>query len=245
MKQSNYLDLRHSHFSKFMVGLFGFVLLMSGPLTPAAADKEVQGNKVNFSITETQTVNNDNISITFSRLEEAVSPEAVANKINQQMQAAVNVLKSYPDIVVQTSQYNIYPVYKKQVISHWRGQQSLILTLENKPGLVQILAKLQPYLAYNSMQFGVSERVQNQIKSKLIDQAIYNFRMQAERIAKGFNALNYRILETHINSNGASQPRPYVARAEMAMMADSVAPAMKAGQSKINVTISGTILLPY
>ncbi|BCN92594.1 hypothetical protein THMIRHAM_03790 [Thiomicrorhabdus immobilis] len=204
------------------------------------------GNKVNFSITETQKVANDSIFMTFNRVAEAATPQAVANEINQQMQAAINALKSYPEIITQTSQYNIYPVYKKQLISHWRGQQSLVLTLENKPGLVKVLTKIQPYLAYQSMQFGVSEQLKNQVLAQLTDKAIHRFRNQANRIAQGFQAPSYKILETHINTNNGYMPQPMYARSEMVMASsDMAAPTVKAGESKINVTISGTILLPH
>jgi len=233
----------HSRQPLYVALLSSFLFMLFSPLS--AAEETWQGNKVHFAITETQNVANDTISITFNRVAEGVSPQAVANEINQQMQSAVQALKAYPDVIVQTSQYNIHPVYKKSIISHWRGQQSLTLTLENKPGLVQILAKIQPYLAYQSMQFGVSENLKRELMAELTDRAIHQFRAQANRIAKGFMAPNYKIIETHINSPGYSNPRPYMERSEMAMAsADIAVPTVRAGQSKLQVTISGVILLP-
>jgi predicted secreted protein len=209
------------------------------------AAEKWQGNKVNFSITESQNVANDSISITFTRVAEGTSAQTVANEINQQMQAAIRALKTYPDILTETTQYNIHPVYKKSVISHWRGSQNLILTLENKPGLVKILAKIQPYLAYQSMQFGVSTELKKEIMAKLTDRAIHSFRTRANRIAQGFMAPSYKIIETNINTPNYQKPRPYMARTEMAMAsADMVSPTVKAGESMLKVTISGSILLP-
>lgn len=214
--------------------------------TSPAAEENWHGNKVNFSISESQNVFNDSISITFNRVAEGISPQEVTNEINTQMQAAVRALKAYPDIITQTSQYNIYPVYKKSVITHWRGQQSLTLTVENKPGLVKILAKIQPYLAYKSMQFGVSEALRKEIMAKLTDKAIHSFRAQANRIAQGFMAPSYKIIQTNINTNGHSSPVAYMARSEMVMAAkDMTVPTVKAGQSKLKVTVSGTLLLPH
>lgn len=213
--------------------------------TLGVAAENINGNKVHFSVSESQNVANDSISITFYRVAEGTSPQAVADEINQQMQAAVNALKSYPNIITQTSQYNINPVYKKSIISHWRGQQSLTLTLENKPGLVQILAKIQPYLAYQSMQFGISEELKQELMAKLTTRAIQRFRAQANRIAQGFMVPSYKIIETRIDTPNYANPRPYVARSEMAMMsAKMTAPTVKAGQSKLTVNIAGTILLP-
>jgi len=239
------MKLFHSQIH-FVIPLAVLILSTLGFQAVALADQdELTGNKVKFSITETQNVPNDSITMTFNRVAEGTSPQEVAHEINMQMQAATRALKAYPDIITQTTQYNIHPVYKKQVISHWRGQQSLVLTLENKPGLVKVLSKIQPYLAYKSMQFGVSEDLQRQIMAKLTDKAITSFRTQANRIAQGFMAPSYKILETHINTPNSGSPRPMYARAEMAMMsADMAAPTVKAGQSKLKVTISGSILLP-
>lgn len=215
-------------------------------MSSAQANQENwHGNKVHFSITETQNVANDSISVTFTRIAEGTSPQEVAQDINLQMQAAVRALKAYPDIITQTTQYNIHPVYKKSVISHWRGQQSLVITLENKPGLVKILSNVQPYLAYKSMRFGVSDDLKREIMAKLTDRAIMTFRAQANRIAQGFMAPSYKIIETRINMPNYEQPQPHYARSEMMMTsADMVTPTVKAGESKIKVTISGTILLP-
>lgn len=222
-------------------------LLLLNLSNPAFADNsQLQGNRVHFSVSESQNVPNDSISMTFNRVAEGISPQAVANEINRQMQLAIRALKPSPEIIVKTSQYNIQPVYTKQVISHWRGQQSLVLTLENKPGLVKILAKIQPYLAYKSMQFGVSKALQQQILEQLTDKAILRFRNKATRIAHGFNAPSFKVLETHINTPNSFQPRAMYARSEMAMMSSKMAaPVVKAGQSQITVNISGTILLPY
>ena len=223
------------------------ITLFAGIQSQALADdSHLKGNKVQFSITESQNVPNDSISMTFNRVAEGVSPQAVANEINLQMQAAINALKPHPDIIVQTSQYNINPVYNKQVITHWRGQQSLVLTLENKPGLVKVLAKIQPYLAYQSMQFGVSDTLQRQILAQLTDKAILQFRNQANRIAQGFQVPSFKILETNINMPSFSPARSMYARADVAMLSkEMAAPTVSAGQSKLQVTISGTILLPY
>lgn len=222
-----------------------FVAMPLFIFTHASAAEMLQGNQVHFSVAESQNVPNDSISITFNRVAEGGSPQVVADEINQKMQAAVQALKAYPNIITKTSQYNINPVYKKSIMTHWRGQQSLTLTLENKPGLIQVLAKIQPYLAYQSMQFGVSEQLKQELLEKLTSRAIQRFQTQATRIAQGFRAPSYKVLETRIDTPSYPLPRPYMTRSDMAVMSSQMAaPTVKAGQSKLTVNISGTILLP-
>lgn len=232
--------------SFFLTSIFilSLLLLSVTSLTVNADDSYNKGNKVHFSITESQNVANNRITLTFNRVAEGVSPQAVANEINIKMQAAIRALKAYPEVITQTNQYNIRPIYKKQVISHWRGQQSLVLSIENKPGLIGILTKIQPYLAYQSMQFGISDSVKKQVMTQLTDQAIQSYRNQAKRIANNFQASSFRILETRISSANGFSPQPRFARSEMAMVAsDMAAPSVQVGQSKLNVTITGTLLL--
>jgi len=233
------LTVKNSLLISSMLFLLNFTNLAFADTT------QPQGNKVYFSISETQKVPNDTITMQFNRVAEGISAQAVANEINIKMQEAIKALRPYPDIIVKTSQYNIHPVYNKQVITHWRGQQTLVLTLENKPGLVKILTKIQPYLAYQSMQFGVSDELQHQILGQLTDKAITQFRDKASRIAHNFNAPSFKILETHINTPNSVMPRAMYARADVAMVSSKMAaPVVEAGQSQVTVTVSGTILLP-
>ena len=228
------------------LGLLIIFLLVNVNTQALAKSTDLQGNKVQFSVTESQEVPNDRVSITFNRIAEGATPQDVANEINTQMQSALKALKSHPEVIVQTSQYNINPVYKKQIISHWRGQQSLIITLTNNPGLAKVLAKVQPYLAYQSMRFGVSDHAKQKILEKLTDKAIASFRKQANRIAQGFQAPSYKILATQINMPNFAPTRELYAHADMAMVSSKMAaPAVSAGQSKLNITVSGTILLAY
>ena len=215
-------------------------------MTSAHADDDRPGgHQVDFSISESQAVANDRLTVTFNRVAEGTSPQEVANEINRAMQAAIRAVKSDPKIITQTTQYRIHPVYKKSVLSHWRGQQSLTVILENRLDFAKVLNKVQPYLAYQSMQFSVSEDLRQNTLVTLTDRAIQRYRAQADRIAQGFQAPTYRILNTRIHAQPPSSPRPYAARAEMAVASASMAvPTVQAGESQLRVTISGNILLP-
>ncbi len=207
-------------------------------------NNEVQGNKVHFSISESQSIHNDTLSIVFNRVAQGHSAQIVANDINLKMQEALAALKKYPDIKHQTSQYHILPVYSKQrIISHWTGSQSLTITLENKPDLIKVLTHLQPYLAYQSMQFEVSAELKTEIMQKLTVKAIQNFQKQATMIAQGFHSPDYRILETRINTP-YSPPITHGYASNRMLASESMAPpAVSAGETTLRVEISGILQL--
>jgi predicted secreted protein len=216
--------------------------VMAQPVTNL--NNEPQGHQVQFSISESQDIDNDTLSIVFSKVAQGRSAQIVANEINLKMQGAIAALKKTPEISRQTSQYHIRPVYnKQQIISHWTGSQNLTITLKNQPDLIKALTELQPYLAYQSMQFSVSVERKTDIMNKLTTKAIQSFQKKAALIALGFNAQNYRILETHINTPNIRPIASSYASNRM-LAAESIAPpALSAGKTKLKVDISGTLQL--
>lgn len=226
---------------------FSFVMLLwiNSTSLHAQPQQALSGNQVHFSVTASETVSNDTLSVTFSHLAEGSSTQQVSQEINQKMRAAKRVLERFPNVISQTGNYRVYPVYKKQRLSHWRGQQDLVLHLRNKPGLVKVLTRLQPYLTYKGMHFAVSAEVQKHIESALLDKAIQRFQAKAERIAKGFMAPSFKIIETRIQQNRPHQPRTLITTSARASSAKNMAPTVEAGESTVQVSISGVMVLPH
>lgn len=227
----------------FSLASFALLLCALSIQPVQADDKQPSGHKIHFSITESENVGNDRVSITFSHVAQGATPQSVTEQINKRMKSAFAVLKRYPDIVAQTSQYNIYPVYQKQLISHWRGQQSLTIHFENRPQEMTVLDEIQPHLAYKSMQFSVSDTRRKEVLEQLTRKAIQTYRQRAQLIASEFANAKYQLLETHINTPNIPVARALYARAETAMASDMSAPNVAAGESKIQIQISGRLLL--
>ncbi len=207
-------------------------------------NNEIQGNQVHFSISESQDISNDRLTMVFNRVAQGTSAQMVANEINLKMQEALVVLKKQPDVNSQTSQYHIRPIYnKQQIITHWTGSQSLTITLDNKPELITVLTQLQPYLAYQSMQFGISTELKTEVMQRLTMKAIQSFQKQATMIAQSFHATDYRILETHINSPHTPPIALGYASNRMLATESMAPPAVSAGESTLRVVISGILQL--
>lgn len=221
-----------------------FALFLSSNVYADNADSHAKDyNKVFFSVSESTAVENDITTITFFHAAEGINAQDVSNQINQQMAKAFKALKPFPKVVKKTSQYRVNPVYKKSVISHWRGQQSLSLTMNNSDEVAKVLKQVQPYLAYQSMQFQVSSQRLDEINQGLTLEAIKKYQAKAKAIAKAFGLNKYKIIETRINTPNHNSPKVY-ARAEMAMASSNMAaPSISSGESKLSVTISGTLLL--
>ena len=221
-------------------------LLCSPVIAETATNQsnDAQGHQVHFSISESQEIPNDKLTIVFNHVAQGSSAQMVANEINLKMQEALIALKEYPEVSVQTSQYQIRPIYnKQQIITHWTGSQNLTITLENKPELIKVLTHLQPYLAYQSMQFSVSSKLKSEVMQSLMTKAIQSFQKQASVIAQGFHAPDYRILETHINTPYHSPISHSYASNRMLASESMAPPAVSAGESTLRIDISGILQL--
>jgi len=210
------------------------------------SNHQFHGNKVYFSISESQKMDNDTLTITLKSSAQARSANIVMEKINQKMQIAIAFLKAYPKIEVKTSQYQVHPMYNKgETIRNWRGSQSLIITLDAHSKQLNVLSELQEQLTYQSMHFKVSAKQQQKAMQKLTLIALQTFQQQAKLIANAFGSSNFQLIETRINTPRAQTRAQNMTFTSRMVMAESTnAPAMESGQSTLTVSVSGILLLP-
>lgn len=221
------------------------IVCLTGLLSFNVHADEAKFHQVHFSISQSDTLQNDTAEVVMQATAEGISAEAVTQQINQQMQAAIKLVKPLKQIKTQSGLYRVHPVYNKQrVIQHWRGQQTLTLTTQDLPGLPGLLSTLEPHLTYQTLRFSVSPARRDEAVQHLLDRALQHYQARAAQIAKGFNALNYELTQTQIQTNGVqpihNQPYMLASRA----MAESAEPVIEAGESDIRVDISGQLRLP-
>ncbi|WP_178862034.1 SIMPL domain-containing protein [Thiomicrorhabdus cannonii] len=225
--------------------LIPLMACVAGLFSLSAQAEDATYHQVHFSISQSDTLQNDTAQVVLQAIAESVSAEVAAQQINRQMQAAIKLLKPLKQIKIQSGPYSVNPVYNKQrVIQHWRGQQTLTLTTQDLPGLPSVLSKLEKLLTYQSTRFSISETLRHQAQKKLIAEAMQTYQARASQIAEGFKAPAYELLETRIQTNGV-QPihhQPYMLASRA--MAESAEPVMEAGESEIRVEISGLLRLP-
>lgn len=227
---------------------FAAPVLANQNFTPPLKNKfELQptGNKVYFSISESQKIDNDILIITLKASAQARSASMVMEKVNRKMQMAIVSLKKYPDIEVQTSQYRVHPIYNKgETIRHWNGGQSLIVTLDAQSKQLKVLTNLQEHLAYQSMHFKISAEKKQKSVQQLTLTALKTFQQQAKLIANAFGSAHYQLLETRINPPLPQTNPQHATFSNRMVMAESMtAPAIESGQSILTVNISGVLLL--
>ncbi|MDG4812078.1 SIMPL domain-containing protein [Hydrogenovibrio sp. 3SP14C1] len=210
-----------------------------------AGDTLLQFNQVTFSVTESQRVENDFVSVHFIAQAEEKTAQAVQRQINQKMHQAQTILNRYPEITVSTQNYRVMPVYNEhKKIQHWKGQQTLHLSLKNQPGLAEILTKVQPYLNYNDIRFSVSESQREQTMTSLLKRALARYQSQAKVIADAFGQSTYRITQTQIQHTTPTPPFERSLSAYASKVASTqAAPIIETGDTRLSITVSGRVLI--
>lgn len=200
-------------------------------------------HKIHFSITEQALFDNDRVIIQFNAQHQADDAQTVSQQVNKDMRQALNQLSDVERSFVQTGNYSVRPQHNRAgVITHWQGQQQLTLTLPVELDISALLARLQPYLTYQSMQADISHQKQQEAEQALIENALKRYQQQAKMIAKSFNQTEYQLLETHIQSH--QQPRHFAQpRMALASSAMDSAPIIEAGEKMVSVTINGVLVL--
>lgn len=94
------------------------------------------------------------------------------------------------------------------------------------------------------VSFSLSRELRARVQTEAQAQAIANYKIQAESIAKGFGFSGYTLREVSVSANDVGQPfRPRVMAMESrAAMADAPVP-VEAGKSTVQVTVSGSVQL--
>ncbi len=172
-------------------------------------------------------------------------PDKVSKEINQTMNWALSVLKDKKGIIVQTQSYRINPVYKKERLIEWRGQQSLVLKSSDIALMGKIAGILLQRMQMQSQNYALSADKKEAIENSLIKKALESLKKRALIVQNSFSARRYRLVNIRINTSSSSAPYPLMYRAKIQYdTAQSVVPvASQAGESLVKVTVSGEIEL--
>lgn len=213
--------------------LFCVALLIAPGLVLANSD----AHRISFSVTEHQTVENDQLEVVFAAQHRASSADQVTERVNQIMKTALEELPAEHRQFVKTGTYNVRPHFQRDGrISEWSGQQNLILKLpKDKVDISVVLSNLQRHLIYQSVQANLSLSLRQNIEKALLTKALKTYQQQAQFLANAFDEKRYRLVETRIQPSGSFSPQA------RSMMATDHAPIIELGTQTLSVSIDGVL----
>ncbi len=221
---------------RFIIGL----LIVLNSITVLAHDDEPLFNLVNLQAQVERDIPNDQLTVTLAVEEEGKEAAKIADKVNQDMDWALQIATQHKDITSSTQSYSTYPVYDKRTVIGWRAIQQLELKSINITELSDLVGKLQERLQVKNMRFSPTREVQEQYENELIEEAMVSFKQRVDIVKKHMDQKNVRIVNLHVNTGGG-HPQPIYAESRMMAMESKSAPAVDAGTSNITVTVSGSV----
>jgi predicted secreted protein len=230
------------HFYQAAV-LFAGLFLAAVPQSHADNDT-VNYNQVNLEARVQRDIENDTMVVTLYAQEEGEVAAEAGNRVNENINAALRLLKAYPAIKVETESYTTTPVYNKSQVVGWRVKQSIVLESGQMALVSDVIGKLQHSLKLAAIDFDVSYDRREQVTGDLINEALAAFARRSSQVAEQLKRHGYKIVKLDIQTSGAEiQPRRNYRVMQAEAMSASVAPQMAAGDQQLSVTVRGTIEL--
>jgi len=212
----------------------------------ASAESDSKDHVASFSVSVTQSIANDQVTVVFAKHVQASDSVTVIERINDAMTSALYHVRQTANVTFQTGNYSVYPIYQKSKVVAWKGKQTLKVITQDLAKLEGVLQNLQTELSYQSMQFSISRQLQDQKMEGLLTQVTAKFKRRTALMAKAFGARKYQILQTNINEPAIARSYQPRHRMEAMAMSDSVsAPAVAEGKNDLSVTIRGKVKFLY
>jgi len=226
------------------VSTLTFLLLLVTGLAPSAfAEEAPTYDRVSFSASAIQDVENDILVAELFAQAEGPEASSLASDVNERVSRAVEEAKAIEGIKVETLDYQTHPVYRNKRVDGWSVSQAIRLESSDGDKLSDLIGSLQQNLSVRSVGYEVSPRRREIVEDDLRADAIAKFRESAQRITEAFGKRDYRLVQVNVSSGGfAPPPRVYASRA-MAMEAAPAPPTLESGTQEIRVEVSGTIEL--
>ena len=214
-----------------------------------AHEEVINYNQISLQASASAEVENDTMIVSLYAQEEGSKVVVLSNRVNEKINRALEKLKQYKKIKVETESYSTTPVYSKNQIIAWRVKQSIQLESKDMSLMSEVLGELQQQLKLNGISFDISRDKREQQTQVLIDQALTVYNKRATQIANKLRQHSnkqgsYKIVNMNISTSaGVSRYKVRASSVMMAEAASTVAPEMARGDQTLTVRVSGTIEL--
>jgi predicted secreted protein len=209
----------------------------------AAAEIAPRYNSVELQAEAQREVQNDLLNaVLFVELND-VSPAALANAVNKNVNEALRIAKEYKNVRIRSGNNQSYPVYAKgNVLQGWRSRAEIRIESRDFEAASALIGKLQATMQLGNLTFSVSPEARRSVENELIAEAITAFKARADIIKTALAGRAYKLQRLNV-SNGYNAPQPrFAVAARMASAApDVAAPNLEAGISVVTVNASGAI----
>lgn len=227
------------------------VVWLQAPMAYAeqASVANVPANVVNLSASGFLEVPQDWLTLRLNATREGDNAAAVQAQLRTALDTGMATARAAAapnqQLQARSGAFGVYPRYDKNgKISGWQGNAELVLEGRDFTRIADTAAKIQS-LTIAGMDFSLSRETQQKLETDVQALAIDRFKSRAKAVAKGFGFNDFALREINVSSaeeGGGMQPRMMAMEAK-AYSGASKPVAVEPGVSKVNVSVSGTVVL--
>lgn len=210
-----------------------------------ANDHNSPRNRIDFQTEVNQVLPNDLMRATMSIELSDKNPGQLARALTQAMNESLAKGRSFNTVKLASGNQQSWPIYNdKQRLESWRGRAELTLESKDFKAAGELLSQLQDKLQLQGLNFVVSEESRLAAEKKLTTEAIAAFREKADTVRQAWGAKGYSLVQMNLGSSGGGGGYPRPPMVMMMKMADAAPAAeMAGGESRVSVSVSGSIEL--
>ena len=201
------------------------------------------GPLIDLAAEASRAASNDQVRAVVYSEAQGSNPADIARQVNRDIDAALQLIGSRPQISVKSGNQSTYPVYgEKQKIETWRMRSELVLESRDLAAVSHLIGELQQRrLAVAQVVQMPSPETRRRTEDDATRDAIKAFQSRAEVIASALGK-SWKIKQLTVAQQGGQVPMP-VFRAARMMAADAAPAPLEAGESLLTTQVSGQIEL--
>jgi len=201
---------------------------------------------LSLSASASVEVPQDTVQITLFSEVQGSNPGDIARQLNQKTSQALSQTKVQQTIQVRTGRFSVYPVNDKSGhISGWRGRTELLLQATDFEAAARLASQLGDLMQISEVHYSLSDAMQRQVETELLQQAISAFKQKADVSRRAFGYRHYKIREIQIEGR-TPKLQPYInvmAAMSVSDFKNRSEVSLSGGVSTVSLTISGNVQL--
>ncbi len=172
------------------------------------------------------------------------TPQQVQADINKRMEAALVRVRAVASVKPQTGGYNVYQTREPNKPVVWHGSQSLMLSSDMPPALLDLVGALQQQgLVTSGLAYELSPDSLRKAEDALTAEALSGLRQRADRVAADLS-MSVQQLRDVVVGNAQTDGRPPIAmRVMLGKAAAPTPPSAEPGDATVSVNVEATVWL--
>ncbi|MDR1367264.1 MAG: SIMPL domain-containing protein [Candidatus Accumulibacter sp.] len=223
------------------VFVFCIAALFSTLISPwagaAPAKPAARLSRVDISVTAEAYAANDRFRAVVVAADAGKTPEDIAPRIDAGIAETIMVVAACASIEARNGNTSSIPNFSDGKIKSWTMSSELFLESPDVAQLSELLGKLPPSIGISRIEQYPGPKNREKAENTAILEGIAAFKKRAKLVADTFGK-PYRIARMQVNTQNQLSSRP---RATNSALSHKSSAPIEAGETRINVVVSGQI----